>query len=210
MQNAWFLSSTALLGRTGNPASILEGFADRNPSNTFGYQKEKTMQNVWFLSSTALLGRAGNPASILEGFADQNLFNAFGLPKKTHRFSLGNGTGLEPAAVRCCAAAAARLVMPSAGSQVRTAIVFAKKKNHAKCMVFLFGGRYRTRTCGSPLLRSRCRAIGYAFGRVTGSSSYCFCKKEKPRKMHGFFLVDGTGLEPVTPCTSSRCSSQLS
>ena len=26
----------------------------------------------------------------------------------------------------------------------------------------------------------------------------------------GVFMVDGTGLEPVTPCTSSRCSSQLS
>ena len=26
----------------------------------------------------------------------------------------------------------------------------------------------------------------------------------------GFFMVDANGLEPLTPCTSSRCSSQLS
>ncbi len=32
-------------------------------------------------------------------------------------------------------------------------------------------------------------------------------EKSTPRRA---FLVETTGLEPVTPCTSSRCSSQLS
>ena len=37
------------------------------------------------------------------------------------------------------------------------------------------------------------------------------CKKKNPRKLSvSKGLVDDTGLEPVTPCTSSRCSSQLS
>jgi hypothetical protein len=31
-------------------------------------------------------------------------------------------------------------------------------------------------------------------------------KTLKPLKLQGFFLVRGTGLEPVTPCTSSMCS----
>ena len=32
----------------------------------------------------------------------------------------------------------------------------------------------------------------------------------KPLSFKGLMMVDDTGLEPVTPCTSSRCSSQLS
>ena len=34
-------------------------------------------------------------------------------------------------------------------------------------------------------------------------------KKDVHPKMDAF-LVDANGLEPLTPCTSSRCSSQLS
>ena len=40
---------------------------------------------------------------------------------------------------------------------------------------------------------------------------YCFNNKRKKPPNGDFpFMVETTGLEPVTPCTSSKCSSQLS
>ena len=44
-------------------------------------------------------------------------------------------------------------------------------------------------------------------GQNKGSNPFQGSKKTlKPLKLQGFSLVRGTGLEPVTPCTSSMCS----
>ena len=47
----------------------------------------------------------------------------------------------------------------------------------------------RTLTVGFPVNKKRTRTLSH---RESGSGTNC--------------LVDGTGLEPVTSCTSSRCS----
>ena len=41
------------------------------------------------------------------------------------------------------------------------------------------------------------------FCKYIGAISFCF-------ETAPFYMVDATGLEPVTPCTSSRYSNQLS
>lgn len=68
------------------------------------------------------------------------------------------------------------------------------------------GGAQHARPCGSRLAPGSMRSIDpYMQKRMLASAEI----KEKPlaeRIGKGLSLVRGTGLEPVTSCTSSRCS----
>ena len=62
---------------------------------------------------------------------------------------------------------------------------------------------------------TKVRFLLYAAGCVDRGKPQNPCqpgsrKALEPLGFQGSLVVDGTGLEPVTPCTSSRCSYQLS
>ena len=75
---------------------------------------------------------------------------------------------------------------------------------HKKCIVG--AGAQHARPCGSRSAPGSMRSIDpYMQKRMLASAE----TKEKPlaeRIGKGLSLVRGTGLEPVTSCTSSRCS----
>ena len=59
-------------------------------------------------------------------------------------------------------------------------------------------------------------SLGHGLGRNAFSKIWlnfltAKCKKKlRNQEISKLFMVDSTGLEPVTPCTSSMCSYQLS
>ena len=102
----------AAAARLVMPSAGVTGSTARFQAKKIGYL---SITDSFVPIPTALLGCADNSALILEGFADQNLYNHTGTQRKPLFFFGPDGTGLEPAAACCFAAAAARLVMPSAG-----------------------------------------------------------------------------------------------
>ncbi len=87
--------------------------------------------------------------------------------------------------------------------------------NHMDSGNLLVGANGRLRCAPTwleaQLLRHFVLKLYHRYNFLTDKPSYGsspLAKKEKPK---GFsFLVGANGLEPLTPCTSSRCSSQLS
>ncbi len=66
-----------------------------------------------------------------------------------------------------------------------------------------------------PMCTMRGETEGLIHETVRLAMAFFFCPEKAKTSLvlidkRGFVLVDGTGLEPVTSCTSSRCSYQLS